>query len=311
MAKAQTRVRVESEVFRRMAELGISSEDSLEPFYPAVRDRDDVSVLRCKKSGILILNSTAHVTEVGTYESNESFKYWGEKLETRKHSTLKCLEDDRRRASLVSPLIVGKNWLDIGTGAGGILDQAADKAAIAVAVEPQLAAREAMKSDGYQVYPYISDVPLGESEPLFDVVTSFHVIEHLLDPVGTLRDAYDRMKVGGTVIIEVPHAKDFLIDFLNFDPFKKFTLWSEHLVLHTRESLAKVLEGAGFTGVVINSVQRYPLANHLHWLRCSKPGGHQKWSHLCNEKLDSEYANMLSRMNATDTLIAFGTKAQH
>jgi hypothetical protein len=50
------------------------------------------------------------------------------------------------------------------------------------------------------------------------------------------------------------------------------------------------------------------VANHLHWLRHGKPGGHQKWSHLCDEKLDDAYAAVLARMDATDTLVAFGKK---
>ena len=42
--------------------------------------------------------------------------------------------------------------------------------------------------------------------------------------------------------------KDMTFIFHDVDcvPFKKFTFWSEHLVLHTRQSLALVLREAGF-----------------------------------------------------------------
>jgi SAM-dependent methyltransferase len=175
-------------------------------------------------------------------------------------------------------------------------------------VEPQPAARVAMEKDGYTVFPYIADVPCKEDDDNFDLVTSFHVVEHLLDPVGVLRAAYNRMAVGGTCVIEVPHARDFLLDFLDLEPFKNFTLWSEHLVLHTRQSLKAILLDAGFVDVVVKGVQRYPVANHLHWLRHGKPGGHVKWSHLCEETLDAAYESMLNKLDATDTIVAYGKK---
>jgi 2-polyprenyl-3-methyl-5-hydroxy-6-metoxy-1,4-benzoquinol methylase len=231
-----------SVVIDQLHALGITSPQTLLPFHPRVRDRDDISVLRCSASGVIVLSTTAHVTEKKTYEDNASFRYWGPAVETRRQSALKCSEDDRRRAKMVDPLLAGKTWLDIGAGAGGILDIAASRAAAAVAVEPQSAAREAMIADGYTVVPYCKDVPCGEGSVAFDLVTSFHVIEHLLDPVGVLREARERMAAGGTCVVEVPHARDFLLDFLECETFRAFTLWSEHLVLHTRESLKAVME---------------------------------------------------------------------
>ena len=109
---------------------------------------------------------------------------------------------------------------------------------------------------------------------------------------------------GGKVVIEVPHARDFLLSFLDSAPFRSFTLWSEHLLLHTRESLRRYLEESGFREITIRGFQRYPLANHLHWLAQERPGGHQQWSMLRNAELDTAYGKMLSDLDFTDTLIA-------
>jgi hypothetical protein len=105
----------------------------------------------------------------------------------------------------------------------------------------------------------------------------------------------------------VPHAKDFLISFLDLDVFKSFTFWSEHLILHTRDSLKIFLESAGFSNICIKSYQRYPLANHLHWLAKGKPGGHIVWDYLRTAELDTAYANMLAKIDISDTLIAVAT----
>ena len=62
------------------------------------------------------------------------------------------------------------------------------------------------------------------------------------------------------IVTELPQGKFFIeyqiqsiedkvaIEFLNF------TLWSQHLILHTRESLRKILEGTGFKNVIIKGI---------------------------------------------------------
>ena len=132
----------------------------------------------------------------------------------------------------------------------------------------------------------------------------FHVFEHLIDPINTLKVLKNKMAIGGKIIIEVPHAKDFLLSLLDLETFKAFTFWSEHLILHTRESLRVFLEKGGFSNVTVKGYQRYPLANHLHWLAKGKPAGHIIWDHLRTVMLDTEYENMLAQIDLTDTLIA-------
>jgi hypothetical protein len=105
-----------------------------------------------------------------------------------------------------------------------------------------------------------------------------------------------------------PRAHDFLFAYLDLEEFKKFTFWSEHLVLHNRGSLAAFLDKANFRNTVISGFQRYNLANHLHWLKEKRPSGHIKWSMLATEQLDSAYADMLRKIDMTDTLIAIAEK---
>jgi hypothetical protein len=175
-----------------------------------------------------------------------------------------------------------------------------------VAVEPQESVRKVLIESGYEVYPSVDDVPYNN----FDVVTLFHVFEHLIDPLGTLEVLKTKMSQGGKIVIEVPHAKDILIDFLDLDAFKSFTFWSEHLILHTRDSLRIFLEKAGFVNISIMGVQRYPLANHLYWLSRGKPGGHIEWAHLRTPELDAAYADMLAKIDNTDTLIAIANNVK-
>jgi len=281
--------------------LGICTDSSIEEYYPHVRDRKDISVLKCNKSGVIFLSCSEHMN-INHYEKIEGFKYWSTK--DRQHAVNIGIEDILRRYKLLQNIVVNSRWLDIGTGSGGILDKLSGLASETYAVEPQKIASENLKKLGYGVFPNIESV----TETEIDVVTLFHVFEHLTSPLDDLKLIYNKMSNQGKIYIEVPHAKDFLISFFEHESFKKFTFWSEHLILHTRQSLTCFLENAGFEDVVVTGCQRYPLANHLHWLSENKPGGHKKWDFLRTFELDSAYSQMLGQLDKNDTLIATAVK---
>lgn len=293
---------MKNKIAKTLCDLGVCDENAMEPYYPKVRDRDDISIMRCKKSGVIFTSTTEHM-DISHYSDKVEFPhYWKE--ENRKKALIDSFEDDSRRKNQFLSVISNKKWMDVGTGAGGILDLLEPIAERAVAVEPQQRALDSLKEENYEAYSDISEVPYDD----FDVITLFHVFEHLTEPLELLKIAYDKLKVGGKLIVEVPHANDFLFSFLDLEEFKKFTFWSEHLVLHNRYSLSALLEEANFRNTVISGFQRYNLANHLHWLKEKKPGGHINWSMLATDQLDSAYSSMLEKIDMTDTIIAIAEK---
>jgi Methyltransferase domain len=291
---------MENSIKSLLCDYGISDEQSIIPFYPRVRDRDDVSVLKCKKSGVIFLSRTDHMN-ISHYETKKDFQYWG--AQDRKAAIQTGQEDVNRRYEQFRNTVANKKWVDVGTGAGGILDLLSPISSSTFAVEPQESTRRYLNELGYAVFPSVEDIPCNDIE----VATLFHVFEHLTDPIGTLEKLKSKMSQGGKIIIEVPHAKDLLISFLELEAFKAFTFWSEHLILHTRDSLRIFLERAGFSDISIKGFQRYPLANHLHWLANKRPGGHMVWDNLRTPVLDAAYGDMLAQIDNTDTLIAVAT----
>ncbi len=277
----------------------LTSVDNLRLYHPRVRDRDDVQVLRCETTGLIVLSRSDHM-DLGHYCEQSGFSYWG--VDSRESAVKRTRRDDQRRVSQFRHLLAGKRCLDVGSGPGGFLDLAKPLVGSIAAVEPQGEVRNVLEQHGYHVYPSIEQV----SETGFDVVTVFHVFEHMTQPIETLNQVRRRLRPRGAVVVEVPHAKDYLLSRLNHEAFKEFTFWSEHLILHTRETLRLYLELAGFSNVRITGFQRYPLANHLYWTRAGMPGGHELRPELSTPALDSAYAQMLEGMDATDTLIAIG-----
>lgn len=288
-------------IYRELLELKVIDEESIVLLHPRVRDSNDVNVLRCLKSGVIFLSETTLTEQY--YGQKLGSSYWGRA--ERNECLRETYEDDTRRFEQFRHLIANKKYLDVGTGLGGVLELFSGVAREITAVEPQLNMCEYLNNLGYKTYPNIASISKLEK---FDVVTLFHVFEHFTKPYQSLLEINDRLVEGGFVIIEVPHANDILLNSLACEAFKDFTFWSEHLILHTRNSLEIYLKAAGYKNIAIKGFQRYPLANHLHWLTTGQPGGHNLLPYLRDSKLDGAYGDLLKAINQTDTLIAIAQK---
>lgn len=212
-----------------------------------------------------------------------------------------ALEDAERRFAQLEGRIAGKTFCDFGCAQGSFLKRAAKVAGAAYGVElrDDCLARIAAEQPGVRTAKDIRD--LGTQ---FDLVTLFHVLEHIPAQAVILERIREAVKPGGEIVVEVPHARDFLIQSVELSEFRDFTFWSEHLVLHTRQSLEKVIAAAGFTDIAIEGFQRYGYTNHLRWLLERKPGGHDTFKGFEDAALEAAYRDYIARRDATDTLIA-------
>lgn len=82
----------------------------------------------------------------------------------------------------------------------------------------------------------------------FDVITCFHVLEHLNDPLRSIKSALRLLKINGLMIVEVPNLRS-----LGFQMFK--SRWQPleiptHLNHFTSNTLQKIFESVGKTQIV-------------------------------------------------------------
>lgn len=280
-------------IFDELCRLGVCDAEGVETFHRGVRDRDDIDVLRCRRSGALFLHRTDHM-DVAHYDAKAPTHRHG----ADKRAMITSHDDTQRRYRQFAGLVRGRSWLDVGAGSGAMLDVLAPLSTDHAAVEPQETASAFLRQLGHPVHRRLDDVPPGR----YAVVTLFHVFEHLTDPMTLLRQLHALMPAGGRLVIEVPHARDLLIGFARSEAFCRHTFWSEHLFLHTRDTLRALVAAAGFQVLAVQGVQRYPVANHLHWLAKGQPAGHVAWNMLVDERLDGAYADVLARLDLTDTL---------
>lgn len=262
-----------------------------------VRDSDDLVMLICSDCTLTQISSDDHITE-SHYSDSGMFGKTVPSLPTMLAATS---NDDSRRIDQHKNLIINSDLLDVGCGSAGFLIKASQLARSCTGVEPEERIIKQYQ-DQIDIYPSISSLTKD-----FDVITMFHVLEHLKDPVGELLLLKEKLKPGGRLVIEVPNSSDALLHIYESRPFQEFTYWSQHLFVFNLQTLAKVLDKASLNIISIEQYQRYPLSNHLYWLSNGMPGGHVKWSFIDSPLLNESYASMLARIGACDTLIAHVT----
>jgi SAM-dependent methyltransferase len=98
--------------------------------------------------------------------------------------------------------------LDVGCGTGEFIAILKDDYSV-TGVEPEPEAARWAR-DRLGLYVFTGDLSvLPKSEPAFDLVSLWHVLEHLPDPRQTLVEICWRLKPGGTMLIAMPNIAAF------------------------------------------------------------------------------------------------------
>ena len=107
-----------------------------------------------------------------------------------------------------------KNLLDIGCGTGDFLKTAKDNGWIVTGIEPNNDARKlANQKTSNNVFETEHLIKLKENS--FDVITLWHVLEHVPDLEGHVLILKKLLKENGTLIIAVPNYKSFDANYYN------------------------------------------------------------------------------------------------
>jgi SAM-dependent methyltransferase len=137
--------------------------------------------------------------------------------------------------------LAGGSLLEVGAGYGFFLDEAKDRFTRREATElsPPAAARAAAHADA--LWPGgIEAVPAGR---LYDLVVSFHVIEHVYAPAAFVAALVSLVRPGGHLVLATPDMGGAWRRLLGrrWPSFK----WPEHVTFFDRATLGRLMLEAG------------------------------------------------------------------
>lgn len=263
-----------------------------------VRDNSDVKVIECNNCGLVTLSSIDHISERHyeegkMHEGEVSISAWIHDTDV----------DDQRRYDMLKTKMIGKNVLDFGCGNGGFLIKSKAVVESCEGIELEERLQGFFEEQRIKVWLSLEEA-VANKERLYDLITSFHVFEHISDPAFVLKELSQFLAECGEIIIEVPSSDDALLTLYGNESFANFTYWSQHLFLFNQQTMRKLVKKAGLKLNWVKQVQRYNISNHLHWLSKGKPGGHKVWSFFDDKQLDHAYAQQLASIGKCDTIMA-------
>lgn len=206
---------------------------------------DKFNIVQCQECGLVYMNPRPD-------------KQWLSEYYINYYSDLKVYYEEERlykyrfkeRLNAIEKFKDEGRLLDIGCGIGYFLQLAKERKWQVSGIEFSPLSADVARAAGVDVLTgSIEDMDL-ESDS-FDVITMWHVIEHLQRPSETLKKIYRALKQGGILAVETPNMDyyfKFKADKLNG------VLGREHLYNFSTRTLARLLENSGFT--VLNLEQR-------------------------------------------------------
>jgi 2-polyprenyl-3-methyl-5-hydroxy-6-metoxy-1,4-benzoquinol methylase len=143
--------------------------------------------------------------------------------------------------------------LEIGCAMGTTLNDFRERGWQVIGVEPEKWTAEIARSRyGLEVIsaPYQEAGLPSES---FDAIVMLHVIEHVSDPFGSLRDVAKLLRPDGYLVLETPRYDTLTFRILRG---RERSVIPQHLHYFTRKSLATISQDAGFRVVRVETVGR-------------------------------------------------------
>ncbi len=148
-----------------------------------------------------------------------------------------------RHLERVERLVAPGRVLDVGCATGDFLKVAGERGWDAVGVDPSPAREQAIAAGGRLVGRTIDDADVAPRS--LDLITFWDVLEHLPDPVASLRRARQLLAPGGLVAATVPNAGS-AVARLSGPRWFGYETAGEHLQFFTAATISRCFTAAGF-----------------------------------------------------------------
>jgi SAM-dependent methyltransferase len=166
--------------------------------------KEGLTYVRCQECDLVYANTRPSEAAMAS-----RLEMWGEKYSASDEYLRDRVRSQRVRVRLLRTYCRSGSLLDFGSGDGSFLRAAMDAGYRAEGVEKAVAAAKFARSHfGASIRASaIEDASL-ESR-MFDVITMWDVLEHLLDPVHVVKGLGSRLAKDGCLVVLTPHSRGF------------------------------------------------------------------------------------------------------
>ncbi len=169
--------------------------------------RETYSIVRCEQCGFLFTNPRPDKEKIGQYYKSEEYISHSN---SSKGIINKLYQEVRKytlgsKFRLVSSLTKGTRILDIGCGTGEFLNTCKKAGWTCIGIEPDQGARQyGLNNYGLDVKEECAISTLESAS--FDIITMWHVLEHVYDLKERVAELDRLVKPEGTILIAVPNS---------------------------------------------------------------------------------------------------------
>jgi SAM-dependent methyltransferase len=224
-------------------------------------DRQHYQWVRCLSCGLLRSDPVSDVNLSHLYEES-TFAYSSE-VSGLKKTYLKLV------TKALGENVPAQSIFEVGGGNGFFLEAAKDFGFVKIAgVEPSVRAVDAARED---VKPHLIASMMSSTvlqKDAFQMGVMFHTLDHLQDPIQTLKDCLSALEPGGTFLVAVHNERSFSARLLG----KRSPIIDvEHTYLFSFKTGIEIFEKSGFVNVCAGTYNNhYSLAYIFQLLPISR-----------------------------------------
>lgn len=231
------------------------------------------NILQCKHCGLVYLEIKNKKEEIESFYSSSEYRndiaMPMQSAEEHFCDSVTQHDTEKRIQFLLNKInLKDKRILEIGSASGGLLEKLLESGAKEViGIELDKEYSKFAQERGFKVF--IHPIELLKFVGEFDVVVSFHTLEHVYDPMATIKAVHIALKPNGCFLGEVPNQNDWRIQIFDDELVKRFHYDPNHYYYYSPTTLKNYLETSGFEKIRLHTVERYNSIVQLRNILCN------------------------------------------